>query len=129
MTFNEGVDPLDLLPQPGVLVDKLPQIAIDAQKKEMFVDGIKVGLIKSLKMDDNMIILEKYRVYVPTFKFENAWENLLGSDQPNEDEAIEDYDKQRSHVFLDKRSRKPLLYTFAIDRENNLFYVSKRAEA
>ena len=127
MSF-EGIDPLELLPAPGVLIDKLPEFTIDSKKKEILVDGIKVGLIKSLKQDGIVTIIEKYRVYVPTFKFENAWENILGSDVANDDEATEDYDKQRSHVFLDKRTRKPLLYTFAIDAENNLFFVSKRVD-
>lgn len=126
--FEDRIDPLDMLPSPGVFVEQLPQIKLDATKKEMFVGEIKIGLIKSLKMDDSLIIVEKYRVYVPQFQFENPWENFIGSDIPSDDEAVEDYDKQRSHVFLDKRTRKPLLYTFAIDKDNNLFFVSKRIE-
>ena len=103
-------------------VDRMPPVEIDAEAKEMFVrvDGgekFKLSLIQNLTADGERITIEKFRVYVPGFKFESAWENLIGSDAPSEDEATEDYDKQRSNVFLDKKTRKPLLFRFVIDKQ------------
>ena len=109
-------------------IDTVPKIHIDEVNNKLFVDDFEVKLIKSLVMDKDKITIEKYRVYVPTFEWVNAWENFIGSDAPSDDEAIEDYDKQKSQVFLDKRTRKPLIYTFVIDKDNKLFFLSKRIE-
>lgn len=94
----------------------------------MYVGTLKVGLITRLTVSNDIVTVEKYRVYVPSFKFIDPWENFLGSDVAAEDEATETYDKQKSNVFLDKKTRKPLLYTFVIDKQNNLFFDSKRVE-
>jgi len=112
-------------------VDRMPPVEIDEAAKSVFVrvDGgekLSLGLIQKLTVDPEKITIEKYRVYVPGFKFESAWENLIGSDMPADDEAVEDYDRQRSNVFLDKRTRKPLLYKFVIDKHSNLYLESKQ---
>ncbi len=111
-------------------VDRMPPLEIDALTKSVFVrvDGgekLRLGLIQSLIADGDKITIEKFRVFVPDFKFESPWENLIGSDLTAEDEATEDYDRQRSKVFLDKKTRKPLLYKFVIDN-NNLYFDSNR---
>lgn len=110
-------------------IDTLPQVELDIEAQTMKVDGIEIKLIKKLVLDNDKITLHKPRVFVPEFKWEKAWENLIGSDSPSEDEATEDYDRQRSPVFLDKKTRKPLIYTFIIDKDNKLYFASKRAES
>lgn len=109
-------------------IDTIPKVQIDAINNKLFIDDFEVELIKSLVVDGDKITIEKYRVYVPTFKWMNAWENFIGSDSPSDDEATEDYDKQESQVFLDKRTRRPLLYTFLINKNNKLYFISKRIE-
>lgn len=111
-------------------VDRMPPVEIDGASKSVFVrvDGgekLQLGLIQKLVVEQDKITIEKYRVYVPGFKFESPWENLIGSDNPAEDEATENYDKQPSKVFLDKKTRKPLLYRFVIDKDSNLYLESK----
>jgi hypothetical protein len=110
-------------------VDTLPKLEIDLENQKLRISDLEVKLIKKLLIDSDKIIVEKYRVFVPDFKFENDWENFIGSDTVSQDEAVEDWDKQPSHVFLDRKSRKPLLYTFIIDKENKLFFESKRVES
>ena len=110
-------------------VDILPKVEIDIENKKLKISELEVKLIKKLKIDADQIIVEKYRVFVPNFKFENNWENFIGSDTVSDDEAVEDWDKQPSHVFLDKKSRKPLIYTFVIDKNNNLYFDNKRIES
>ena len=111
-------------------IDQLPQVKVDFETKKLWIDGHEVKLIKKLSFDPNskLITVEKHRVYVPNFLFEKPWENFFGSDKPDMDESVEDWDKNRSSVFLDKSSRKPLIYTFIIDSDNNLYIKSKEAE-
>jgi len=110
-------------------VGVLPPVKIDFNTKKMSVDGKDV-LIKKVSIDpnSNLIIVEKYRVYVPDYLFQEPWENFFGSDKPDFDEAVEDWDKNRSTVFLDRATRKKLIYTFIIDKDNNLYIKSKRKE-
>jgi len=110
-------------------VDVLPKVEIDIENKKLKISELEIKLIKKLTIDAERIIVEKYRVFVPSFKFENSWENFIGSDTVSEDEAIEDWDKQPSHVFLDKKTRKPLIYTFVIDKSNHLYFDKKRIES
>jgi hypothetical protein len=112
-------------------IDRMPPVEIDAETKDLYVrvDGgekFKLSLIQNLVADGERITIEKFRVFVPGFKFESPWENLIGSDKPSEDEATEDYDHQRSNIFLDKKTRKPLLYRFVVDKQGNLYFESKR---
>lgn len=111
-------------------LDSLPSVKIDFDTKKLWIDGQEVKLIKKLSLDPNskLITVEKYRVYVPNYMFEKPWENFFGSDKPDFDEAVEDWDKNRSPVFLDKATRKPLIYTFIIDVDSNLYVKSKRPE-
>lgn len=109
-------------------IGPIPTIRIDIPTKKLWVGTLEVKLITRLTVAGESITVEKYRVYVPSFKFLDPWENFLGSDIPSEEEAVETYDKQPSNVFLDKKTRKPLLYTFVIDKTNNLFFRSKRLE-
>ena len=112
-------------------IDRMPPLEIDADKNVFVrVDGgekLQLGLIHKLVIDeDGSTTIEKWRVFVPGFKFESPWENLIGSDSPSEDEATEDYNRQRSKVFLDKKTRKPILYKFVIDKQGNLYLAGKR---
>jgi len=112
----------------AVYVDKMPPTFIDGAKNQAFVNGIELKLIRKLVVQDGEITIEKLRVYVPGFDFVDPWENIFGSNVPAEDEAVEDYDKNVSPVFLDKKSRRPLVYKFIIDKEGNLYYHSKWVE-
>ena len=111
-------------------IDVLPNLKIDFKENKMWVNGMEVKLIERLQADParGSILVEKLRVYVPQFKFEERWENFFGTDKLNDDEACEDFDKRQSTVILDSATRKPLLYSFLIDQDNNLYFKSKRVK-